>query len=52
MVTVRKTRHTIRRLPRAVAPALVALTAAAAAVAATLSGPALAQDKTAEEIAK
>jgi sulfur-oxidizing protein SoxA len=52
MVTVRKTRHNTRRLPRAVAPALVALATTAAAVAATLSGPALAQDKTAEEIAK
>ncbi len=49
MVTVRN----IRRLRRTVAPALVALAATAAAVTATLSGPALAQDdKTAEEIAK
>ena len=47
MVTVRN----IRRLRRTVAPALVAL-GAAAAVTATLSGPALAQDNTAEEIAK
>nr|WP_315592956.1 sulfur oxidation c-type cytochrome SoxA [uncultured Cupriavidus sp.] len=50
MVTVRN----IRRMRRTVAPALVALAATAAAVTATLSGPALAQDKdkTAEEIAK
>ena len=48
MVTVRN----IRRLRRTVAPALVALGAVAAAVTATLSGPALAQDNTAEEIAK
>ena len=47
MVTVRNI-----RLRRAVAPALVALGALAAAAAATLAGPALAQDKTAEEIAK
>ena len=47
MVTVRN----IRRLRRTVAPALVAL-GAAAAVIATVSGPALAQDNTAEEIAK
>ena len=48
MVTVRN----IRSLRRTVAPALVALGAVAAAVTATLSGPALAQDNTAEEIAK
>lgn len=47
MVTVRN----IRSLRRTVAPALVAL-GVAAAVTATLSGPALAQDNTAEEIAK
>jgi len=48
MVTV----PNIRRVRRAVAPALVALGAAAAAFTATLSGHALAQDNTAEEIAK